>query len=119
MSQLRKCFMPIAGLGADVPIKVEENGWPTLPPLRSYDAQAEALEEMVRAVHDFRGTYNVSDYRWFDLRDHETSSPNFQHQYGLLRDDYTEKPAFARYRALAEALARAIRRRQTAARSSG
>ena len=44
--------------------------------------------------HEFRGTYNVTDYRWFDLRDHRTSSPNFQHQYGLLRDDYTPKPAF-------------------------
>ncbi len=106
ISQLRKCFMPIAGLGPGVPIKVEENGWPTLPPVRGYDAQVVALEEMVRAVHDFRGTYNVSDYRWFDLRDHATASPNFQHQYGLLRDDYAEKPAFGRYRALADELGR-------------
>ena len=49
---------------------------------------------MVRAVHDFRGNYWVSDYRWFDLRDGDTSNPNFQQQYGLMRDDYTPKPAF-------------------------
>ena len=61
---------------------------------------------MVRAVHDFRGTYNVTDYRWFDLRDHNTSSLNFQHHYGLLRDDYSPKPAFDAYRRLIDGLAR-------------
>jgi hypothetical protein len=99
MSQLRECFAPIAGIAATVPIHVEENGWPTGPG-RSEEMQARALETMVRAVHDFRGTYNVSDYRWFDLRDHNTSSGNFQHHYGLLRDDYSAKPAFDVYRRL-------------------
>jgi hypothetical protein len=89
-----------------VPIHVEENGYPTLEPARSYAQQAEAMREMVGAVDEFRGTYNVSDYRWFDLRDHRTSSLNFQHQYGLLRDDYTPKPAFAVYRELIGALSR-------------
>jgi hypothetical protein len=99
MSQLRKCFMPIAGLDAAVPIHVEENGWPTGPG-RSEDMQAQAVNTMVRAVDDFRGTYNVTDYRWFDLRDHNTSSANFQHHYGLLRDDYSAKPAFVEFRRL-------------------
>ena len=52
---------------------------------------------MIGAVDTFRGTYNVSDYRWFNLRDGDSTSANFQTQYGLLRDDYKEKPAFARY----------------------
>ena len=99
MSQLRKCFMPIPGLGEGVPIKVEENGWPTGPG-RAEDYQAFAMETMIRAVHDFRGTYNVTDYRWFDLRDHRSSSANFQHHYGILRDDYSPKPAFETYRRL-------------------
>jgi hypothetical protein len=59
----------------------------------------------VRAVHDFRGTYGVTDYRWFDLRDHNTSSSNFQHHYGVLRDDYSPKPAFEAYRRLVNELA--------------
>lgn len=105
MSQLRKCFMPIAGLGPGVPIHVEENGWPTGPG-RAESAQAGALENMVRAVDDFRGTYHVTDYRWFDLRDHNTASANFQHHYGLLRDDYSPKPAFDVYRRLVDELAR-------------
>ena len=99
MSQLRECFMPIAGLGAGVPIHVEENGWPTGPG-RSEAEQAAAMSSMIGAVDRFRGTYGVTDYRWFDLRDHNTSSPNFQHHYGLLRDDYSPKPAFQLYRDL-------------------
>jgi hypothetical protein len=105
MSQLRRCFMPIAGLGPGVPIHVEENGWPTGPG-RSEAQQEIALRAMVGAVHQFRGTYNVTDYRWFDLRDHNTSSQNFQHHYGLLRDDYSAKPAFAAYRELVRRFAR-------------
>jgi hypothetical protein len=62
------------------------------------------MKTLVGAVNDFRGTYNVSDYRWFNLRDGDSTSPNFQVRYGLLRDDYTEKPAFGVYRGLVEQL---------------
>src|SRR5204862_264043 len=92
MSQLRRCFMPIAGLGSKVPIHVEENGWPTGPG-RVEGSQAQALQTMVRAMHDFRGTYGVPYYRWFDLRDHNTSSTNFQHHFGLPRHDSSPTPA--------------------------
>jgi hypothetical protein len=105
MSQLRRCFLPKAGIPDRVPIHVEENGWPTGPG-RSEEHQVEAMRLMVGAVQDFRGTYNVTDYRWFDLRDHSTASTNFQHHYGLLRDDYSPKPAFEAYRALVASLAR-------------
>ena len=73
---------------------------------RPEDRQVDAMRVMVGAVHDFRGTFNVTDYRWFDLRDHNTASANFQHHYGLLRDDYSPKPAFEVYRRLVGALAR-------------
>ena len=105
MSVLRECFMPIPGFPASVPIHVEENGWPTGPG-RTYERQAEVAETLIRAVHDFRGTYNVSDYRWFNLRDGDSSSQNFQTQYGLMRDDYVEKPAFAVFQRLTAELAR-------------
>jgi hypothetical protein len=106
LSVLRECYLPLAGIPNSVPIKVEENGYPTLEPVRSYAEQVNAMRQMVGAVHEFRGTYNVTDYRWFDLRDHRTSSTNFQHQYGLLRDDYEPKPAFAVYGELVERLSR-------------
>jgi len=99
LSSLRNCFMPMAGLSATVPVYVEENGWPTGPG-RTPERQRQALQTMVAAFDELRGTYGVSDYRWFNLRDADSSSPNFQQQFGLLRDDYTRKPAFDSYRAL-------------------
>ncbi len=98
MSSMR-CFARIPGIPPSVPMKVEENGWPTFPG-RSQAMQADVLREMVRAVHDFRGTYGVTDYRWFNLRDGDSSSPMpFQH-FGLLHSGYGEKPAFEAYRGL-------------------
>jgi hypothetical protein len=92
MESLR-CYLRTPGIPESVPIHVEENGWPT-GPNRSEERQAEVAELLIRTVHDFRGTYNVSDYRWFNLRDGDSQSGNYQTQYGLLRDDYSEKPAF-------------------------
>lgn len=103
---LRTCHMPAAGLGASVPIHVSENGFPTGPG-RSDADQAQALEAMVRAVDASRSVYNVSDYNWFDLRDSRSDDANMESQYGLLRDDYAAKPAFARYRSLIAELGRA------------
>ncbi len=47
-----------------------------------------------------RTTFNVTDYRWFDLRDALSASNNFQTQYGLMTDAYVPKPAFFTYRDL-------------------
>jgi hypothetical protein len=94
-----RCYSGGAGIPKSVPIHVEENGYPTGPG-RTYERQAQAMDTMVRAVHDFRGTFNISDYRWFNLRDGDSTSPNFQTQYGLMTDEYEPKPAFGLYRKL-------------------
>ena len=91
-SQLR-CWSAIPGIPASVPIHVNENGWPTSP-TRSPERQATAAAAMLGAVNDFRGTYNVTDYRWHNLRDADSSDPRQEQQYGILRDDYSRKPAF-------------------------
>jgi RTX calcium-binding nonapeptide repeat (4 copies) len=104
MSAMR-CLARIPGIPASVPMHVEENGWPTGPG-RPPAMQARVANELVRAVHDFRGTYNVTDYRWFNLRDADSSDPRFSQQYGLLRDDYSDKPAFGVYCRLVAALSR-------------
>ncbi|HEX8074061.1 MAG TPA: hypothetical protein VF545_03700 [Thermoleophilaceae bacterium] len=95
-----RCYAAIPGIPKTVPIHVEENGYPTGPGPRTYERQAQSMETMVRAVHDFRGTFGISDYRWFNLRDGDTTSPNFQQQYGIMTDEYRPKPAFPLYRAL-------------------
>ena len=93
MSSFR-CYLRAAGVPDSVPIHIEENGWPTFGSRRE-EMQAEVADRMIRAASDFRGTYNVSDYRWFNLRDANTSDPAIAQHFGLLRDDYTDKPAFA------------------------
>ncbi|MEA2470048.1 MAG: hypothetical protein QOE38_1047 [Thermoleophilaceae bacterium] len=100
MSSIR-CYAARAGIPQSKPIHIEENGFPTSDsPDRSEQRQVDVMNTLVQAVQDFRGTYNVSDYRWFNLRDGDSTSPNFQVRYGLLHDDYSEKPAFGVYRDL-------------------
>ena len=99
-----RCFARSVGIARGVPIKVEENGWPTAPPLRGYREQARTLSRMVRAVHDYRGTFNVSDYRWFNLRDGNTESTLLFHHFGLLESDGDRKPAPGAYRRLVREL---------------
>ena len=103
LSQLHGCFLHEGGLSKSTPIHVEENGYPTGPGRGEADQRA-ALESMVGAVNRYRANYGVTSYFWFDLRDADSSSPNFQQQYGLMHDDYTPKPAFGSYRALIDQL---------------
>jgi hypothetical protein len=100
----RNCYMPVAGIPARVPIHIQENGYPTGPG-RSEERQLQMLESMVRTFHDFRGTFNVTDYRWFNMRDADTASPNFQQHFGMMESDYRPKPAFPRYGELVAELA--------------
>jgi hypothetical protein len=102
MDELR-CYSTGAGIPSSVPIHVAENGYPTGTG-RSVEAQRDALEAMVGAVAEYRATYNVTDLRWFDLRDADTASPNFQQHYGLMTDAYQPKPAYASWRRLVREL---------------
>jgi hypothetical protein len=117
MSSFR-CYLRAAGIPDTVPIHIEENGWPTFG-MRREDMQDKVAEVMIRAANDFRGTYNVSDYRWFNLRDANTSDPPIAQHFGLLRDDYTEKPAFATVAKLYAELGRRFPAQAPAARDDG
>ncbi|HEY2769733.1 MAG TPA: hypothetical protein VGI87_04165 [Solirubrobacteraceae bacterium] len=100
---VRDCFAPMAGIGARVPIWITENGVPT--GALSGAQQADALRQLVQAAHDYSGTFNITDYRWFNLRDSTESppgtlvGPTFSSD-GLLTSDYTPKPSFGAYRTL-------------------
>ena len=59
-----------------------------------------AARGFVHAAVAYRGTYGISDFRWFGLRDNNSEGPNFQSFFGLLRDDYSPKPAYGVYRRL-------------------
>jgi hypothetical protein len=105
---LRDCFLPQAQIGSRVPIWITEDG--VSSGTLSEDQQAAVLKQLVQAVHDYSGTFGISDYRWFNLRDSTSSTqPAYRvgltfSSFGLLRDDYSRKPAFATYHRLIASL---------------
>lgn len=126
----RETVLAPAGLG-HLPLHITEHGWPTGPD-RSPERQAEVVDTVVRTLAEhteelrpvpqrFRAspvrgpegapyhapaheprTMSLSGYTHFALRDADSARPGLFHQFGLLRDDYTPKPAFDTYRALVE-----------------
>jgi hypothetical protein len=99
VAQVRECYMPKAGFGRRTPIRIEETGWPTGPG-RLEQMQNAAVKAIVLTAIRYRGTYGITDLRWFNLRDNNSHGPNLQSYFGLLRDDYRPKPAFGTYRRL-------------------
>jgi hypothetical protein len=91
--------MPMAGFGRAAPLRIEETGYPTGPG-RSDAGQDGALDALVRTAQAYQGTYGITDFRSFGLRDNNSHGPDLQSFFGLLRDDSSPKPAFATYRRL-------------------
>jgi hypothetical protein len=95
LRSFREQALPLAGVGANVPIRVCENGWPTGRG-RSEARQADVLEVVLRAVHARAGELGVTHWELFALRDADSSKDDLFHNFGVLRDDYTPKPAYGR-----------------------
>jgi hypothetical protein len=91
--------MRAAALPVGVALRITENGWPTGPG-RSPRRQARVLTGVVEAVLSCRAELNIRGYSYFALRDADSANPGLFHQFGLVRDDYRPKPAFAVYRDL-------------------
>jgi hypothetical protein len=89
----REQTLPIAGIPAGTPVRICENGWPTGPG-RAESTQALVLEAMLRTVHGLRTELNVTHWELFTLRDANSSKDSLFHRFGVLRDDYSAKPAF-------------------------
>lgn len=99
LTLLRRCYMPKAALGRKVDVWVSENGYPTNL-ARSEAYQRRSLLSTVEQVHAYSGTLGVSDYRWFNLRDNRSGGPDLFDSVGLMRDDYSIKPAYPLFRRL-------------------
>lgn len=111
---VRDCYLPMAGITRVTPIWFTENGVPSPGPCPSpalqsaacgpsESGQASALTQLTEAACDYAHTFNITDYRWFNLRDTSSTGPQTLvgptfAAFGLLRDDYSRKPAFAAYR---------------------
>ncbi|GAA1953668.1 hypothetical protein [Catenulispora subtropica] len=97
LTDFRERALPAAGIGADVPFRIAENGWPTGPD-RTEERQAEVLQTILDTVAGLSGPLAITGYSHFCLRDADSAHPSLFGGFGLLRDDYTPKPAFAVFR---------------------
>jgi hypothetical protein len=100
LGTVRRCFMRLGGLGARVPIWITESGYDTTPGLVTGRGQRSALLALIETIRGAAHTFNVTDYRWFNLRDNLSTTPAFAETSGLLSDRYRRKPAFLAYRSL-------------------
>ncbi|MFC5667523.1 hypothetical protein ACFP3U_31705 [Kitasatospora misakiensis] len=103
LTAFRREAVTRAGIGPAVPVRICEHGWPTGPD-RPERRQAEVVAEVVRTVAGLADELNLTGYGHFGLRDADSADPGLFHRFGLLRDDYTPKPAFAVYGRLVEEL---------------
>jgi len=103
LTRFRTETLARAGIPATVPLHISENGWPT-GPNRFYTRQADVLESIVKKIYDLRNSLNITQFELYSLRDADTANPEFRRQFGIMRDDYTPKPAFETYRKLIQEL---------------
>ncbi|MFJ5774637.1 hypothetical protein [Streptomyces sp. NPDC093094] len=103
LTAFRRTDLHRAGIPGSVAIRVCENGWPTGPG-RDEQRQAAVLETVVRTVAALSADLNIDGYSFFALRDADSAAEGLFHHFGLLRDDYTPKPAFETYRRLIDEL---------------
>ena len=97
LTLMRRCYLPKASIGPRTDLWITENGYVTnLGGTES--GQRSALDSTIRDVHRWSGTLGVSDYRYFNLRDNVSGGTGLFDSIGLLRDDYSRKPAFATFR---------------------
>jgi hypothetical protein len=99
LTNFRRVNLAAGNIPDSVPIHITENGWPTGEG-RTPEKQTTVIEAIVRAVYAQRAAFNVTHYELFALRDGNSANPDLFHQFGILRDDYTPKPAFETYREL-------------------
>lgn len=99
LTGFRERSLAAAGIPDTVPIHITEHGWGT-GPQRPYEKQVAVLDTVVRAVDGLSAALNITTYEHFALRDADSANPDPFYQLGLLRSDYTSKPAFAAYREL-------------------
>ena len=110
LQTFREKTLAIVGIPASTPIRICENGWPTGPD-RPESLQAQVLEATLRTVHGLRAELNVTHWELFTLRDADSSKDEMFHRFGVLRDDYSPKPAFGVLRDLIAELRRGLQNR--------
>jgi hypothetical protein len=99
LRRLRTRHFRTARIPRRVSLQISENGFPTGHG-RSERQQVAVMRASVAELVRLRRRYKITDYRWFDLRDAVSGTGLMENEYGVLRDDYSEKPGFGALRAL-------------------
>ena len=97
IATMRNCYLPLAGISATTPLWITENGYGSAN--GGLAKQASTLTDMIDNVRALSGSYNVTDYRWFDFRDNTSTGTGTFDQDGLLLDSYAVKPSYSSYQA--------------------
>lgn len=99
LSHYRHANLKEAGISSDIPIHITENGWPTSPD-RPEDKQMLVLGKVIETIYSERKNFNIAGYELFGLRDSDSRNPDIFYQFGIMKDDYTPKPAFDTFKGL-------------------
>ena len=103
LNNFKNIDMPTAGIPGNIPMHVTENGWSTGLG-RSYERQAVILNEIIRTIFDCRSEFNIAKYELFDLRDADSDNTDLFYQFGIMRHNYTPKPAYQVFKSLTKEL---------------
>lgn len=97
LTHFRNNNLAAAQIPETIPIHITENGFPTNE-TRSEAEQTKAIEEIITIIYEKRTELNITHYAFFDLRDADQALLGFH--FGLLRADYSAKPAFKAFQNL-------------------
>ncbi|MEH6937974.1 hypothetical protein V7056_08950 [Bacillus sp. JJ664] len=108
LQKFRNEILALNGFPSSLPIRITENGWPTgknpfIQLERSYDQQVKVIET-IRTIYHIHQQLNITHYEFFRLRDANSSKDDLFHQFGLMKDDYTPKPAYYTFKHLIDEL---------------
>ena len=96
IEDLRYQMMPLAGLGMNVPIGIQEISWASLPPARPEQEQATLLAEFAGGACRVAAKTNFRTFYWFTLTDPSAPAAGSL-DFGLYHADGTSKPAAGAY----------------------
>lgn len=85
--------------GEPVPLYLTEMSWPAYQGSCGIDERLQAAY-LARSFFLARTLPNVRGYWWYDLRNDGTDKREREHNFGLLRQDYSLKPAYSVLKAI-------------------
>lgn len=98
LNYVRTQLMPLAGLGKSVPMGISEIGWATNPPSRSFSEQSALVTAFSYGACSVVRQDNLEFMQWFDLADNAVSLPQSPLKMGIMRYNFSPKPAFYAYK---------------------